>query len=181
MEGFVFAGAPVPNMGSSNFGNLNIKNRYTGKSLENNFDGGDPWLQYRFWNMAENGYNRSTDYDAYDKIDLDASEEPQFLGNLFPCRRDCKEKLGGKGAGFRECLRQCRGKGDKKSVLATKDADTQAKIAEALNKMADADAADSQRQAGSSNTKTILWVVLGIVFVAIIIAIIYFINRNKSE
>jgi hypothetical protein len=176
MEGFVFAGSPVPNMDSSNFGNLNIKNRYTGRSLENNFDGGDPGLQYRFFNMADNGYDTGSGTDKYD--DLEASE---FLGNLFPCRRDCKEKLGGKGEGFRDCLRQCRGKGLRKSALATKDSDTQAQIAEALKKMADSDAAESSQRQAEGGTKTILWVVLGIVFVAIIIAVIYFINKNKAQ
>lgn len=171
MEGFVYAGEPVP-CGGNSFPNLKMKNRYTGSPVENNFDGGDPGLNYRFWNQqADSGYAG---------VDVDEmSEEAAFLDNLFPCRKHCKETVG-KGPNFKSCLRECRGKGLTKSALKTKEAETQAQLAAALSKMAETPTEDAAARTSSSSSKVIIWVVVGVLALAIIGVLIYFLTRKKE-
>lgn len=173
---FVFTG-DIPTMGR--IPGLKATNRVTGKQFggEANFDGGDPGLQYRFWNQAENGYNgssisKSELTSADDEI---AAEEAAFLGleNLFACRRQCKGDLGG-ASNLRQCIRNCKGKGLKNSALKTKDLEIQQQMAEAL-KAAAAPAPEPKK------TNTVLWVVLSIVVLVIIILLIYFLTRKKVE
>lgn len=170
MEGFVYAAQPVPLGGESNFGFLNLRNRYTGKKIgENNFDGGDPGLQYRFWDQqADSGYSAS---------DINEAEEQAFLGleNLFACRKQCKSDLGG-AANLRDCIRSCKGKGLRKSALKTKEAQTQEELAKALTKMAE----PGQEPANGGGKNVMLWVVVGFMALVIIGLLIYFLTRKKA-
>lgn len=157
MENFVYGGQLVPLMG------------------ETNYDGGNAWLNYRFWNQqADSGYAGS-DVSANEGALL---EEAAFLDNLFPCRKSCKEKVG-KGPDFRNCLRECRGKGPKKSVIAAKEAETQAQLAAALTKMASEPDSSAARTSGAGS-KTIIWVIVGVLGLAIIGVLIYFLTRKKA-
>jgi len=173
MEGFAFAGGLVP-MGGNELPNFKIKNRYTGNEL--NFRGGDPGLQYRFWNQAENGY-ASSDIDRADAEII--AEEAAFLGleNLFACRKQCKKDLGG-ASSLRNCIRDCKGKGLTKSALKTKEAETEAIMAQSLSKLTANDSAVSE---AASKSKTMLWVIVGIVVLIIISLVIYFMTRKKAE
>lgn len=151
MENFVYGGQLVPLMG------------------ENSYDGGNPGLNYRFWNeQADSGY--ASDSDA------EILEEAAFL-NLFPCRKHCKETVG-KGPNFRNCLRECRGKGPKKSVIAAKEAETQSQLASALSKMS-SEPTDTGASSGGGS-KTIIWVIVSVVALLIIGLLIFFLMRKKA-
>lgn len=155
MENFVYGGQLVPLMG------------------EANYSGGNAGLNYRFWNQqADSGYAGS-DVSANEEMLL---EEAAFL-NLFPCRKHCKETVG-KGPNFRACLRECRGKGPTKSAIAGKEAETQAQLAGALAKMASEPDSGAARTSGGS--KTIIWVVVGVVGLLIIGLLIFFLTRKKA-
>lgn len=167
---FVFTGN-IPTMG--NISGLKATNRITGKQFggETNFNGGDPWLQYRFWNQAENGYNGSE--LGSDDAEIVAEEEA-FLGleNLFRCRKECKADLGG-ASNLRDCIRTCKGKGLRGSALKTKEAETADKVAESLKLMA-------QPEQPAKSSSTMVWVIVGIVAVIGISLLIYFLTRNKA-
>lgn len=99
--------------------------------------------------------------------------------SLFPCRKECKEKLGGeKGQAFRECLRECRGKGPKKSKLREIQAQTDAEMAEALKQISQPTGNETARTGGSSNTT--LYIILGVVAVAVI-GISIWLLKKKSQ
>jgi hypothetical protein len=165
MDQFAFSGSLVPGLGPDGYNGFTARSRYDNKAIggEDNFNGGDPGLQYRFWNQAENGYKGS-------QIDGGTPEEAAFLDNLFACRKQCKDDLGG-ASNLRDCIRNCKGKGLTKSALKTKEAETSAKMADALSKAAEPEVAPK-------SNKT-LWIVVGIVAVIIIALIIYFL-RKKS-
>ena len=169
MEGFAFAGGLVPISGNE-LPNLRARNRYTGNEL--NFKGGDPGLNYRFWNQAENGYASS---DMADDTEV-LAEEAAFLGleNLFACRKQCKKDLGG-ASSLRLCIRACKGKGLTSSAQKTKDLDIQEKMAESLRQMS------VPEPTVPAKSNTVLWVVLGVVAVIIIALVIYFMTRKKVE
>ena len=174
MEGFAFSGEMVPGMGPNT--GLTATNIYTGKKLgESNFSGGDPGLQYRFWNQAENGYASS---DIEDDIEA-SSEEAAFLDNVFKCRRQCKSDQGGFPS-LRTCIRACKGKGLTGSALKTKDLEIQQQMAAALTAAA-SDSSSSSTQRTSGGSKTALWIILGVVALIIIAAVIYFVMRKKAE
>lgn len=102
----------------------------------------------------------------------DYNDESDF--SLFPCRKECKEKLGGKGSGFKDCVRECKGKGAKKSVLKEREADQQAKMTDLLGKVLQQDEPET---AGKSNT--MIWVVVGVVLVIVIIGAVLMLRKKK--
>ena len=154
MNGFAYSGCMVPGMNSGN-------------NLESNFQGGDPGLNYRFLNIPEDNENN---YAGSQLLD----EEEGFT--LFPCRKACKEKLGGKGPGFRDCLRECRGKGPRKSKQAEIDAALQAQAIAALSSNPSA-----SRQGETGGSKTWIWIVLGVVVLIGVGVGVYFLARKKAE
>ena len=154
MTEFAYSGCMVPGMTSGN------------EYSESNFQGGDPGLNYRFLNIPEDNENN---YAGSQLL----NEEEGFT--LFPCRKACKEKLGGKGPGFRDCLRECRGKGPRKSKQAEMDAAIQAQAVAALS------ANDTSRQGESGGSKTWIWIVLGVVVLIGVGVGIYFLARKKAE
>lgn len=165
MQGFVYSGEMVPLEGNS-LPNLKAINRFTGKPMvDSNYSGGDPGLQYRFWNQQE---------DSYSASDINQMEEEAFLGleNIFACRKQCKVDLGGHSS-LRDCIRACKGKGLKKSALKTKEAETQEKLAEAMSKMA---APEEPQQ----KSNVMMWVVIGFMALVIIGLLIYFLTRKKE-
>jgi len=172
-----FAFQKFPNATSTpDFNSLNPwGKREVRTARESGFDGGDPGLQYRFWNQAENGYSGGSDTDRADAEVL--AEEEAFLGleNLFACRKKCKKDQGGFSS-LRTCIRDCKGKGLKKSALKTKEAETADKMADALRLLA---APEQPVVVAKSNT--MIWVVVGILAVIIISLIIYFLTRKKAE
>ena len=160
MNGFAYSGCMVPGMTSGN------------DYRESNFQGGDPGLNYRFLNIPEDNENNYTG--------MDLEESAMFEGlkaKLFPCRQSCKEELGGKGPGFRDCLRKCRGKGPTKSKQAEIDAEIQAKAVAALT----AQDSSTSKESGGGNSKTWIWITLGVVVLIAIGVGIYFLMRKKAE
>lgn len=156
MNGFAYSGCMVPGMTSGN------------DYSQSNFQGGDPGLNYRFLNIPEDNENN---YAGNQLLD----DEENFT--LFPCRKSCKEKLGGKGPGFRDCLRECRGKGPTKSKQAQIDAEIQAKAVASLTEQ---DSSSSSKKDGGGS-KTIIWVVLGLIVLIGVGVGIYFLARKKAE
>jgi len=154
MTEFAYSGCMVPGMTSGN------------DYRESNYQGGDPGLNYRFLNIPEDNENN---YAGSQLL----NEEENFT--LFPCRKACKEKLGGKGPGFRDCLRECRGKGPRKSKQAEMDAAIQAQAVAALS------ANDTSRQGEAGGSKTWIWIVLGVVVLIGVGVGIYFLARKKAE
>ena len=169
-NGFVYSGQEVPGMGNSPYSNFN-PSKWNEADFMSNFDGGDDGLNYRFFDQAENGY---TGKDVVE-------EEADFLGNLFACRRQCKADQGGYPS-LRQCIRACKGKGPTRSALKGKEADTNAQMAAALTALASDKGKDSASRAssGGGSSKTIIWVVVGIVAVIAIALLIYFLTRNKA-
>lgn len=150
---FAFSGGFVPNMGDNY------------KKQESSWDGGDPGLNYRFQSVPEDNENNYT-----------ANQLDESSFDLFPCRKACKEKLGGKGFGFRDCLRECRGKGLSKSQLKTKDLEVQQQLVQSLSQ----DSGAGARTGEESNSKMyILITVAAIVVIGIGLAI-YFLSRKKD-
>lgn len=108
----------------------------------------------------------------------DEMDESDF--SLFPCRKECKEKLGGeKGQGFKECLRECRGKGPKKSSLKGMQAQTDAQLAAALGQISQPTGDDSARMSAASGKKT-MYIILGVVVVAIIGISVWLLTKKKA-
>lgn len=155
MNGFAYSGCMVPGMNSGN-------------NLESNFQGGDPGLNYRFLNIPEDNENN---YAGSQLL----NEEEGFT--LFPCRKACKEELGGKGPGFRDCLRRCRGKGPTKSKQAEMDAALQAQAIAALSSNPSA----SREQNDDGGSKTIIWIIVSIIVLFGIGLGVYFLTRKKAE
>ena len=105
-------------------------------------------------------------------------DESEFA--LFPCRKECKEKLGGeKGQAFRECLRECRGKGPKKSKLKGLEAQTDAQMAAALQQISQPTDDDSSRMADAGGKKT-LYIVLAVVVLGIIGLSVWLLTKKKA-
>jgi hypothetical protein len=156
MQGFVYSGGLVPGMGNN----------------EPGFSGGDPGLNYRFLNIPESNENNYSK-DRMPEAPM-YSEEADF--SLFPCRKECKEKLGGKGFGFRDCIRTCKGKGPRKSILKGKDLDIQDKAVTSLS--ADDSVSREMQQEGGNKT---MWIIIGSLVVVGIAIAIYFLTRKKTE
>ena len=171
MEQFAYAGGFVPGLGDSGYGNVK-------SPWESRWDGGDPGLNYRFWDR-ENGY-KGSEIDSADDDEIE-SEEAAFLDGLFACRRQCKKDKGGYPS-LRTCIRACKGKGPKKSALKGMEAEANLKMADALAKMSQPDAPDQQEQAAKSSgsSKTMIWIIVGIVAVIGIAVLIYFLTRKKA-
>jgi hypothetical protein len=168
-NGFVYSGQEVPGMGNSPYSNFN-PSKWNEADFMSNFDGGDNGLNYRFFDQAENGY---TGKDIVE-------EEAAFLDNLFACRRQCKGDLGG-ASSLRNCIRDCKGKGPRKSALKGKEADTNAQMAAALTALAsDGGNASAARKSESGGSSKTIWIVVGIVVVIAIAVGIYFLTRNKA-
>jgi hypothetical protein len=148
--------------------------RASKKETELGFDGGDEGLNYRFFNQAESGYKGSDINSDNGSDDSEVSAENAFLGleNLFACRKLCKKDLGGAST-LRQCIRACKGKGPKKSALKGMDAESQAKMADALAK------SSSELDTPPKSNKMI-WIIVGIVAVIGIAVLIYFLTRNKA-
>ncbi len=104
------------------------------------------------------------------------NEENDF--SLFPCRKACKDKVG-KGAEFRNCLRECRGKGPKKSALRGMDSETDAELAEALKQASSDDSSSARTSGGSGNT--IMWIVIAVLILGIIGFGIYLMKKKKVQ
>jgi hypothetical protein len=99
---------------------------------------------------------------------------------LFPCRKECKQKLGGeKGQAFRECLRECRGKGPKKSALKGMQAESDAELAAALKQISQPTPEDAARMSADSGKKT-MYIILGVVVVAIIGISVWLLTKKKA-
>lgn len=99
---------------------------------------------------------------------------------LFPCRKECKEKLGGeKSQAFRECLRECRGKGAKKSKLKQQSAQTDADLAATLQQLSQPTGDDAARLSADSGKKT-MYIILGVVVVAIIGISVWLLTKKKA-
>lgn len=156
MNGFAFSAGMVPGM-------MGRSNRQENSS----FSGGDLGLNYRFLSVPEDNENN------YSGSQL---EEADF--SLFPCRKACKEKLGGKGFGFRDCLRECRGKGKRKSVLKTQELELQNKTVDAL-KQGGSDTSREMEDSGSGS-KSFIWIIVSLVILAAIGFAIYFLTRKKE-
>lgn len=156
---FAFAAGPVPGMG------------------ESSFSGGDPGLNYRFLNIPESNENN---YSSKDRMpsppSMNTSEEADF--SLFPCREECKQKLGGKGFGFRDCVRECKGKGARKSVLKTRDLALQEKAVSSLSESGTENAREMQEETGSNKT---MWIIVGALVVVGLGVLTYFLVRKKAE
>ncbi len=168
MNGFVYSGGLVPNMG---------RNTYQGMSdmVQSSYNGGDPGLNYRFLSVPEDNENN---YSGYDVIKDELNEEANFT--LFPCRKQCKEELGGKGAGFRECLRACRGKGLSKSQIKTKDLELQEKAVAALTQPNQS--GDSSRISDETGkTKKTVLIISGVILLVGIIVAVILLTRKKAE
>lgn len=157
---FAFAAGPVPGMG------------------ESSFSGGDPGLNYRFLNIPESNENN---YSSKDRMpsppSMNTSEEADF--SLFPCREECKQKLGGKGFGFRDCVRECKGKGARKSVLKTRDLALQEKAVTSLSDSGSESSREMAQEEGSS--KKTMWIIVGSIILVGIGIGIYFLTRKKAE
>lgn len=152
---FAFSGGLVPGMELMN------------RKEDSSWDGGDPGLNYRFQSVPEDNENNYTSKQL-DESDFD----------LFPCRKQCKEKLGGKGFGFRDCLRECRGKGLSKSQLKTKDLEVQQQLIQAMNQDSGAGARTGEEEGGGSKASIII-VIAAIAVIGIGLAI-YFLTRKKE-
>ena len=170
MDQFVFGGGFVPGLGESGYAGMTNK-----KGNESRWDGGNPGLNYRFWDMAEDSGYKGKEVAGDDKEA--ENEEAAFLDNLFACRRQCKGDLGG-ASSLRTCIRACKGKGPKASAIKGLEAQTQAQMAASLAKMSEPDADQASRTAGGSS-KTI-WIIVGIVGVIGIAVLIYFLTRKKA-
>lgn len=157
MNQFAYSAGLVPGMGN-----------------ESGFSGGDPGLNYRFLNIPESNENN---YSSKDKMPPAPkfSEEADF--SLFPCRKECKEKLGGKGFGFRDCIRECKGKGPRRSVLKGKDLEIQDKAVTSLG----ADDSVSREMQPEGGSKKTMWIIIIAVVVVGIGVAAYFLMRKKSE
>lgn len=106
--------------------------------------------------------------------------ESKFLSEIFDasgCRRSCKEKLGGKGAGFRQCVRECKGKGIKKSKLKEMEAKTDAELVESIKDISKQRTAQSQDE----NNKKYIWIIVSSILAILIIVGIVFIVRSKQN
>jgi hypothetical protein len=156
---FAFSGGLVPGMELMN------------KKEDSSWDGGDPGLNYRFLSVPEDNENNYTSKQL---------EENGFLGGLFPCRRACKEKLGGKGFGFRDCLRECRGKGLRKSQLKTKDLEIQQQLIQSLSQNSDSGARTGEEEGGEGNSKMFILIIVAAILVIGICLAIYFLTRKKE-
>jgi len=155
---FAFSGGLVPGMGLMN-----------SRKEDSSWDGGDPGLNYRFQSVPEDNENN------YTAKQLD---ESGFLEGLFSCRAACKEKLGGKGFGFRDCLRECRGKGLSKSQLKTKDLEIQQQLVQGFSQGSNSGARTGEDESGSS--KTYIFIIIAAIFVIGIAFAIYFLTRKKE-
>lgn len=153
---FAFSGGLVPGMELMN------------KKEDSSWDGGDPGLNYRFQSVPEDNENNYTSKQL---------EENGFLDGLFPCRKACKEKLGGRGFGFRDCLRECKGKGLSKSQLKTKDLEIQQQLAQSLSQDSGAGARTGEEEGGS---KTFIIIIVAAIAVIGIGLAIYFLTRKKE-
>jgi hypothetical protein len=151
---FAFSGGLVPGMELMN------------KKEDSSWDGGDPGLNYRFQSVPEDNENNYTSKQL---------DESSF--DLFPCRKDCKEKLGGRGFGFRDCLRECKGKGLSKSQLKTKDLEIQQQLAQSLSQDSGAGAKTGEEEGGS---KTFIIIIVAAIAVIGIGLAIYFLTRKKE-
>jgi LPXTG-motif cell wall-anchored protein len=159
MQGFVYSGELVPGMGNR----------------ESSYSGGDAGLNYRFLNVPESNENNYSSKDRMPDPPKRFEEEADF--SLFPCREQCKKELGGKGFGFRDCIRECKGKGPRKSVLKGKDLAIQENAVKALSDD------DTQRTAQEEQTgsKKTMWIIIGSLVVVGIAIAVYFLTRKKTE
>lgn len=151
---FAFSGGLVPGMELMN------------KKEDSSWDGGDPGLNYRFQSVPEDNENNYT-----------AKQLDESSFDLFPCRKACKEKLGGKGFGFRDCLRECRGKGLSKSQLKTKDLEIQQQLAQSLAQNSGDTSRTGEEEGGS---KTFIIIIVAAVAIIGIGLAIYFLSRKKE-
>lgn len=164
MEGFVFSGQMVPGMGRN--ASFTATNRYTGKKLgESNFSGGDPGLQYRFWNPAENNYSSS---DIEDDKEA-SSEEANFMEHIFKCKSKCKSDLGGYST-MKDCIRAC--KSNKGKVETTIKPVTESSYVVTTDQ-------NTEIKEGVRPNRT-LWITI-IILVAIIIGLLIYFKTKKSE
>lgn len=163
MEGFVFSGQMVPGMGRN--ASFTATNRYTGKKLgESNFSGGDPGLQYRFWNPAENNYSSS---DIEDDKEA-SSEEANFMEHIFKCKSKCKSDLGGYST-MKDCIRACKSnKGKVETTVKIKPV-AESSYAEPEN-----------NQISPDKTLRILRIIIFLLIVLFIGLIIYFKTKESK-
>jgi hypothetical protein len=98
-------------------------------------------------------------------------DEDNFLDNLFPCQNEC---AGTTGADRKACLRDCRGKGMTKSQIKTTEAQTDAKLAEAM-------AALAKQPTTSSSGNTVLWIAVIVFVLALVGFLIWFFMRKPVQ
>ena len=104
--------------------------------------------------------------------------ESKFLSAIFDptgCRASCKEKLGGKGEGFKACLRECKGKGISKSKLKEMEAQTDATIAESLKNIS------NQRTSQEQDKNKYVWIIASSIAILLIIIGGFFIFKSQEN
>ncbi len=130
----------------------------------------------------ENNYEEgSYEEGAYDEAAYEEGsfkdESPLFEGiraKLFPCRQECLDKVGNRGAGFKECLRTCKGKGATKSAQNQQALDQQAELQKQLSTVT----APDPNASGSSNTT--MYLIIGFVLLLVCVGAFMFLRKGKG-
>lgn len=115
--------------------------------------------------------------------DMDSEEmESGFWPFDAACRRDCKEKLGGKGMGFRDCLRECRGgKRFQKQKEKQDQTELLAKILETSQNTTVGGGSTLRTEEETGGSKTWIWVtIIAVVFLAAMAGLIIYVKRKKK-
>jgi hypothetical protein len=101
-------------------------------------------------------------------------DDSHFLDMLFgsACRKQCIKKQGGKGAGLKDCIRECKGKGITKSKAKEIELAQQANIQEILAK--------SLKDDDAPKSNVGVWIVVAIMVIALFGGIVFMMNRKKA-
>lgn len=99
--------------------------------------------------------------------------ENNFLDMMFgsACRKQCIKKLGGKGEGLKDCIRDCKGKGITKSKARDIELAQAEKLQDILAKSV------TEKEEG---TNPAVWVLVIVVLLALVGGIVYFMQQRKQ-
>lgn len=99
--------------------------------------------------------------------------ENHFLDMLFgsACRKQCIKKLGNKGEGLKDCIRECKGKGVTKSKARDIELAQQEKLSQILSESV------SEKESGTS---PMVWVLAIVVMLALFGGVFYFMKQQKQ-
>lgn len=99
--------------------------------------------------------------------------ENHFLDMLFgsACRKQCIKKLGGKGEGLKDCIRDCKGKGVTKSKARDIELAQQEKLSQILSESV------TEKESG---TNPLVWVLVVVVMLALFGSVFYFMRQQKQ-